>query len=338
MRKIKLKDLIKPKKVEIVGDPINQFYSKFIAEPLERGFGLTIGNLLRRTLLSSLEGAAVTAVKFDDVMHEFSTINGVVEDVADVILNLKQLRVHLPEKESASLKLNVKGPCTVLASMLTSDTGELSILSPDLVIATLGEDANLSFEATVRTGRGYSPAERNKDDTSPVGTIFIDSIFSPIRRVNYTVTNARVGRRTDYDRLTLEVWTDGTIDPRTAVAQAAHIISDQLNVFIGENLVVQEEEKIVEQPKAKLNENLFRRIEEIELSVRSANCLENADIKYIGELVQRSEGEMLRTKNFGKKSLSEIKEILGEMSLSLGMKLEGFPSRAQLDRQSESLN
>ncbi len=330
MKRISLKDLIRPKKIEVEEGTDDGRYGKFVAEPLERGYGVTIGNSLRRILLSSLEGSAITSVQIEGVMHEFSTIPGVMEDVTNIILNLKEVVPRLDEKEEAHVRIEATGPCKVTASMISGDPNCV-ILNPNAHIATLGDGAKLSMTLTVKTGRGYSPSERNKVEGAPVGTIFIDAIFSPIRRVNYVVTNARVGQRTDYDKLTMEIWTDGSIDPRSAVAQGAHILVDQLGLFVGENLILEREEPKVEEPKSKFNENLFRRIDELELSVRSANCLENADIKYIGELVQRSEAEMLRTKNFGRKSLNEIKEILTEMGLSLGLKLEDFPSRRELD-------
>ncbi len=331
MKRITLRDLMKPKRVEVELGTSDDRYGKFVAEPLERGFGLTIGNSLRRILLSSLQGAAVTAVHIEDVMHEFSTIDGVMEDVTQIILNLKEVVPVLEDKDEAHLRIETNSAGEVTAGMLTGDPA-VKILNPELKIATLGEGAKLNMSVTIRVGRGYVSADRNRVEGAPTGTIFIDSIFSPIRRVNHVVTNARVGQRTDYDKLTMEIWTDGSIDARSAVAQAAHILVDQLSIFVGEGLVVEEEEPVEEEPKSQLNENLFRRIEEIELSVRSANCLENADIKYIGELVQRSEAEMLRTKNFGRKSLNEIKEILGEMGLSLGMKLEDFPAREELEK------
>jgi DNA-directed RNA polymerase subunit alpha len=331
MKKISLKDLIKPKKIEVVGSEDNPRYGKFVAEPLERGFGINIGNSLRRILLSSIQGSAITAINIDSVMHEFSTVTGVVEDVSEIVLNLKEVVLRLEDKEEAKIYINATGPCDVKASFFQGDS-IVTVLNPDAHIATLGENGKLILEATVKSGRGYVPAERNKEEGYPAGTIFIDSIFCPIKKVNYVVSNARVGQRTDYDRLVIELWTNGSIDPRSAVAQAAHILVDQLGIFVGENLIVEEEQPKIEEPKSKLNENLFRRIEEIDLSVRSANCLENADIKYIGELVQKSEGEMLRTKNFGKKSLNEIKDILTKMGLSLGMVLEEFPSRKDLDQ------
>jgi DNA-directed RNA polymerase subunit alpha len=327
--------LISPRRIEVETSAGNVFYGKFVAEPLERGFGLTIGSSIRRVLLSSLQGSAITSVTVEGVMHEFSTIPGVVEDVTEIVLNLKEVVPRLEDKEEAILRIEAKGPMDVKAGMLQGDAS-VTILNPDAHIATLGEGASLQMQVTVRTGRGYVPAERNKIEDAPMGTIFIDSIFSPVRRVNHVVTNARVGQRTDYDKLTLEVWTDGSIDPRSAVAQAAHILVDQLGVFVGENLIIEEEEPRAEEPRSKMNENLFRRIEEIELSVRSANCLENADIKYIGELVQKTEAEMLRTKNFGRKSLNEIKEILGEMGLQLGMKIDTFPTRRELEQMRET--
>ncbi|MGA1191564.1 MAG: DNA-directed RNA polymerase subunit alpha [Bdellovibrionota bacterium] len=330
MKRVTLRDLIKPKRVEIEASTLDDRYGKFVAEPLERGFGLTVGNSLRRILLSSLQGSAITSLQIEGVMHEFSTIPGVLEDVTQIVLNLKEVVTLLDEKDEAHLTVEATGPSEVTAGMLGGDPS-VAILNPELKIATLSEGATLKMTVTVKVGRGYVSADRNKVEGAPMGTIFIDSVFSPIRRVNHVVTNARVGQRTDYDKLTMEIWTDGSIDSRSAVAQAAHILVDQLNLFVGDGLVVEEEPVIEEEPKKQLNENLFRRIEEIELSVRSANCLENADIKYIGELVQRSEAEMLRTKNFGRKSLNEIKEILSGMGLSLGMKLDEFPGRASLD-------
>ena len=331
MKKVTLRDLIKPKRVEVEASTLDDRYGKFVAEPLERGYGLTIGNSLRRILLSSLQGAAVSSFFIEGVMHEFSTVSGVMEDVTQIILNLKELVPLIEDKDEAHLTVQANGPCELTAGMFQGDPA-VQILNPELKIATLGEGASLNMTITIKAGRGYVSAERNKVEGAPVGTIFIDSIYSPIRRVNHVVTNARVGQRTDYDKLTMEIWTDGSIDARSAVAQAAHILVDQFSLFVGDGLVVEEEKPEIEEPKQKLNENLFRRIEEIELSVRSANCLENADIKYIGELVMRSEAEMLRTKNFGRKSLNEIKDILTQMNLGLGMKFEEFPNREELDR------
>lgn len=332
MKKVSLKDLIRPRKVEIESDQGSNRYAKFVIEPLERGYGTTIGNALRRVLLSSLQGAAITAFKVDGVMHEFSTVPGILEDMTEVGLNLKQVVVVMEEKEEAILRLEANTAGEVTAGMFTGDSS-VTFVNPELKICTLGEGAKLSLEVHVKSGRGYSVSEKNKVEGVSEGTIFLDSIFSPIRRVNHVVSNARVGQNTDYDKLTLEVWTDGSIEPRVAVAQAGHILVDQLEMFVGDGLIVEQEEPKVEEPKSNLNENLFRRIDEIELSVRSANCLENADIKYMGELVRRSEAEMLRTKNFGRKSLNEIKAILSEMGLGLGMRLDGYPSREELDKR-----
>ncbi len=334
MKRVTLRDLIKPKRIEVENGTADSRYGKFVAEPLERGFGLTIGNAIRRILLSSLQGAAVTSIRIENVMHEFSTVPGVVEDVTEIVLNLKEVVVRLEDKDEAFVKIQAVGPCKVTAGMISGDPS-VTILNPEAHIATLSEGATLNMDLTVKVGRGYVSADKNRVEGAPMGTVFLDSIFSPIRRVNHVVTNARVGQRTDYDKLTMEIWTNGSIDPRSAVAQAAHILLDQLGLFVGEDLIVEKEEPTLEEPKKKLNDNLFRRIEEIELSVRSANCLENADIKYIGELVQKTEAEMLRTKNFGRKSLNEIKEILTEMGLSLGMKLEDFPARKDLEAQKE---
>jgi DNA-directed RNA polymerase subunit alpha len=335
MKRVSLRDLISPKRIEIEGSTTDGKYGKFVAEPLERGFGTTIGTALRRILLSSLQGAAITSMQIEGVMHEFSTIQGIREDVTEIALNLKEVVLRLDDKDEAVVRLEATGPCEATAGMLTGDPA-VTVLNPSAHIATLGEGATLKMELTVKVGRGYVPADRNKFEGAPMGMMFLDALYSPIRRVNHVVTNARVGQRTDYDKLILEIWTNGSIEPRAAVAQAAHILVDQLGIFVGENLIVEREEPKVEEPKKKLNENLFRRIDELELSVRSANCLENADIKYIGELVQKTEAEMLRTKNFGRKSLNEIREILSEMGLSLGMKLEDFPARRELDSMRES--
>ena len=333
-KRIRLRDLIQPKRIEVEGVTPDSRYGKFVAEPLERGFGVTIGNSIRRVLLSSLQGAAFTSFKIDGVMHEFSTIPGVVEDVMEIVLNLKEVVVVMEDKEEAYVRIDATGPCIVKAGMITGDPS-VQIINPEAHIATLGEGSSLKMELSVKVGRGYVSADKNKVEGAPVGTVFIDSIFSPIKRVNHNITTARVGQRTDYDKLTMEIWTNGAVDPRSAVAEAARILVDQLQLFVGEDLVVEAEEPTREEPKNRLNDNLFRRIDELELSVRSANCLENADIKYIGELVQRTEAEMLRTKNFGRKSLNEIKEILTGMGLSLGIKLDSFPTRAELDQRRE---
>lgn len=331
MKKIRLTDIIKPKRIEVEEGTRDNRFGKFVAEPLERGFGLTIGNALRRVLLSTLEGSAITSVRIDGVVHEFATISGVVEDVTEIVLNLKEVVINLDEKDTTTLRIQKSGAGEVTAGDFEGDPAA-KIINPAQHIATIAEGGKLSLEVTVRHGRGYVTADRNALEGVPEGTIFIDSMFSPIRRVNVNVTNARVGQRTDYDKLVMEVWTNGSLDARSAVAQASSILHDQLFLFIGEGLVEVEREVVIEDTKSDVNENLFRRIDELELSVRSANCLENADIKYIIELVKRSEGEMLRTKNFGRKSLNEIKEILTKMGLTLGMDVGQAPTRAELDK------
>lgn len=318
------RDLIKPRGLSTESD--SGTYGKFVAEPLERGFGLTIGNSLRRVLLSSLQGAAITSVQIEGVEHEFTTIPEVSEDVTDIILNLKEVRLQLHTLETKTLRIDVEGPREVKAGDIIADH-EVEILNPNQHICTVSEGGRVRMELTARKGRGYVPAERNKLPTQPIGTIPIDSLFSPVRKVNYQVTNARVGQQTDYDKLILEVWTDGSVTPTDAVAYSAKIIKEQLSIFI--NFDETEEPAAAEAPaaEAQFNENLFRSVDELELSVRSANCLQNANIKTIGDLVQKTESEMLKTKNFGRKSLKEIKEILSEMGLQLGMKLEGWPPR-----------
>ncbi len=331
------KDLIRPKRLEVEKETLTPFYGKFTAEPFERGFGITIGNSLRRILLSSLQGAAITSVKFDGVLHEFSTIPGVKEDVTEIILNLKEVRLKLHTEGPKVIRVKTEGPKVLKAGDI--QTGDaVEILNPEHYIATLSRDSKLSMEMTVKMGRGYVPAERNKEENQPIGTIPMDAIFSPIKKVNYAVTNARVGQITDYDKLNLEVWTDGSLNPEEAVAHAAKILKDQLSIFI----IFEEEEEEEEESRLpsqmeteKLNENLFRSVDELELSVRSANCLKHANIKLIGDLVQKTEAEILATKNFGRKSLNEIKEILAEMGLGLGMKLENWPSK-KMDEEIES--
>ncbi len=322
------KDLIRPKKLEAEKETLTPFYGKFTAEPFERGFGITIGNSLRRILLSSLQGAALTSVKIDGVLHEFSAIPGVKEDVTEIILNLKEVRLKLHTEGPKTIRVKAEGPRVLKAGdILTGDAVE--ILNPDHPIATLSRDGKLSMEMVVKMGRSYVPAERNRDENQPIGTIPMDAIFSPIKKVNYTVTNARVGQITDYDKLTLELWTDGSLNPEEAVAHAAKILKDQLSIFV--TFEEEEEEEITVQEHQgdmdKLNENLFRSVDELELSVRSANCLKHADIRLIGDLVQKTEAEILATKNFGRKSLNEIKEILLEMGLGLGMKLDNWPHK-----------
>ena len=322
-------ELIRPKQLEIDEKSLTPTYGKFYAEPFERGFGQTIGNSLRRILLSSLMGASIVAVRIKGILHEFSTIPGVTEDVTDIILNLKEVRLRLNDGEQQTIKIDAKGPGTVQAKdMIVPPSVE--ILNPEHKIATLSRDAKLEVEMTAKLGRGYVPAERNKDEAAPVDTIFIDAVFSPIHKVNFTVTNARVGQRTDYDRLVFEVHTDGSVRPEDAMAYAAKILQDQVGIFVNFQDEPRQERR-EDGPTIPLNDNLFRSVDELEFSVRSQNCLQNADIKYIGELVQKTEQEMLKTKNFGHKSLNEIKEILREMGLELGMKIDHFPPREEIE-------
>ncbi len=328
------KELIKPKKVEVEEDG-GKFHGKFTCEPLERGFGMTIGNALRRVLLSSLQGAAITTVKIEGVLHELTTIPGVVEDVSDIILNLKEVRLKLHGDPPRTVRVDASGERVVRAGDIITD-GMVEVLNPDHHIATLSKDGVFKAEMTVKLGKGYVPAERNQNEAQVIGVIPIDAIFSPIRKVNYVVTNARVGQRTDYDKLALEVWTDGSVHPQDAIALAAKILKDQLTIFInfeeGDEEMGQDPE---ERQEARLNDNLFRSVDELELSVRSSNCLKNANIHLIGELVQKTEAEMLKTKNFGRKSLNEIKEILSEMGLSLGMKIDNWPPREEIMKNKE---
>ena len=316
--------LIKPKGLGLEEESLTPTHARFHVEPLERGFGITIGNSLRRVLLSSLQGAAITAVRIKGVLHEFSTLPGVREDVTDIILNIKEILVKLHSDGPEILRLKTNKARVVKASDIQPNPN-VEILNPNHPIATLSEDGEFEIEMVVKRGRGYVPAERNREEGESIGTIPIDAIFSPIRKVNYVVTHARVGQITDYDRLTLEVWTNGSVTPADAVGYAAKIIKDQIGVFINFEEGEAVARPLEKEEKSKLNENLFKSVDELELSVRSANCLKNADIRYIGDLVQKTEAEMLKTKNFGRKSLNEIKEILTEMGLSLGMKLENWP-------------
>ncbi|OGP19628.1 MAG: DNA-directed RNA polymerase subunit alpha [Deltaproteobacteria bacterium GWA2_57_13] len=324
-------DLIKPKKLEVDEKTLTSTYGKFYAEPFERGFGQTVGNSLRRILLSSLMGAAVVSVRIKGMLHEFSTIPGVTEDVTDIILNLKEVRLKLHDGEVQALRIEAKGPKTVQAKDISAGPN-VEILNPEQHIATLAREGKLEMEMVAKLGRGYVPAERNKEEGVPVDTIFMDAVFSPVRKVNFTITNARVAQRTDYDRLVFEVWTDGGVKPADAVAYAAKIIQDQVQIFINFTEEPKPQTQEESSPVA-LNDNLFRSVDELEFSVRSQNCLQNADIKYIGELVQKTEQEMLKTKNFGHKSLNEIKEVLREMALELGMKVEHFPPREEIERR-----
>ena len=317
------RSLIRPEKlgVEIGADA--QRSATIVAEPLERGFGMTLGNALRRVLLSSLQGAAVTGLRIDGVLHEFSSIQGVREDVTDLVLNVKQLAIRMQGEGPKRLALTAEGPGEVTAGQIQT-TGDIEIANPDLVICTLDDGARLSAELTVETGKGYVPASQNRPEDAPIGLIPVDAIYSPVRRVAYRVEPTRVGQVTDYDKLVLSVETDGTVAPEDAVALAARILQDQLQLFI--NFDEPRERKAEEErDDLPFNRNLLRKVDELELSVRSANCLKNDNIVYIGDLVQKSEQEMLRTPNFGRKSLNEIKEVLTSMGLGLGMTVTGWP-------------
>jgi DNA-directed RNA polymerase subunit alpha len=317
-------DLITPKNLET--EVCTDTYGKFVAKPLERGYGLTLGNSLRRVLLSSLNGAAIVAIRIVGVDHEFSTISGVKEDVTDLILNLKQVNMRYRGDGDATVRLKVSGQGVVTAGQIET-SGDVEILNPEQAIAHLDADGKLDMEMVVRLGRGYVSADANRSEDLPVGMISIDSIFAPVRRVSYSVSNARVGQMTDYDKLTLEVWTNGAERPDDALAYAAKILKEQLTIFVNFDEV--EEDTASRAASAApatvaMNDNLYKEVSTLELSVRAANCLENANIKFIGELVTKTEAEMLKTKNFGRKSLNEIKDLLAEMGLSLGMKIEGF--------------
>ena len=318
--------LIKPKKVERDEKSYSPYYGKFIYEPLEKGYGITLGNALRRVLLSSIPGVAITSVKIDGVAHEFSSISGVLEDVTDIVLNLKQVRLKLHDNPPRTIKIEKEGEGEVKAGDIITD-GSVDIINPQQHIATLtSKEAKLIMEMTVNLGRGYVPAERNKEESQPLGTIPIDAIFSPIKKVNFTVRNARVGQMTDYDKLILEVWTDGTITPEKAISLAAKILRDQLDIF----LIEEEEEtlppELPEEEEEEIPKEIFyKNIDDLELSGRALNCLKNSDIHLIGELVQKTEEELLKTRNFGRKSLNEIKNVLHQMGLSLGMELQDFP-------------
>jgi DNA-directed RNA polymerase subunit alpha len=316
------KSLIKPGQLDVQLSE-DKTYAKIIAEPLEKGYGLTLGNSLRRILLSSIRGTAVTAIQIDGVLHEFTSIKGIREDVTDIVLNVKSLALKCSSESAKKLILDVKGPGEIKASDITSVT-DVEILNPDLVICNLDEKTNFHMEMTVSSGKGYVPADMNKPEEPPLGLIAIDSLFSPVKKVSYSISTAREGKALDYDKLTMEVETNGSISAEDAVAYSARIFQDQLNMFVN----FDEPQEVVVQEKTtepEFNKNLLRKVEELELSVRSMNCLKNDNITYIGDLVQKSEGEMLRTPNFGRKSLNEIKEVLTGMSLYLGMEIPKWP-------------
>ena len=316
-------ELIKPEKLMTTSGADASRQLTLIAEPLERGFGLTLGNALRRVLLSSLQGAAVTAIKITGVLHEFSSIPGVREDVTDIVLNVKAMAVRMQEKGPKRMHLSATGPCEVRAGDIEVP-GDVEIMNPDLVLCTLDTGAKLEIEFTVGSGKGYMAASDNRPDDAPIGLIPVDSIFSPVRQVSYKVENTRVGESTDFDKLSMTVETDGSISPEDSIALAGRILQDQLQAFINfEDPNVTEVEKVSEE--LPFHRSLLRKVDELELSVRSANCLKNADILYIGELVQMPEPELLRTPNFGRKSLNEIREVLQNMDLNLGMQVDSWP-------------
>jgi DNA-directed RNA polymerase subunit alpha len=331
------RDLIRPRGVQVETESLTEFYGKFTCEPLERGYGITLGNSLRRVLLSSLQGAAITAVKIDGALHEFTSVGDVVEDVTDIILNLKEVVFRASSPKTYTVRIDKEGPGPVLAKDIQLVDG-LMVLNPDHLIATLDKKGPLSMELTVNVGRGYVPAEKNKTANMSIGTIPIDALFSPVRKANYTITNARVGQVTDFDKLTLEVWTNGSVKPEDAVAFAAKILKEQLTIFVNFEETEETSYSLGQSEEEPLNENLFRSVDELELSVRSANCLQNATITLIGELVQKTEQDMLKTKNFGRKSLKEIKEILSNMGLSLGMKIENWPALVERWKSQQAQN
>ncbi|WP_203294579.1 DNA-directed RNA polymerase subunit alpha [Maricaulis parjimensis] len=317
-------ELIRPMKPEIEPGHDPERHAKIIAEPLERGFGMTLGNALRRVLLSSLQGAAVTNVHIDGVVHEFSSIDGVREDVTDIVLNIKQIALRMHGEGPKRVVLKKSGPGVVTAGDI-EETADVEIVNKDLVLCTLDEGAEIRMEFTVNTGKGYVPSERNRPEDAPIGLIGVDALYSPVKRVSYKVENTREGQVLDYDKLTLEVETDGTVTPEDSVAFAARILQDQFQIFINFEEAVEARPAEDDKPELDFNPALLRKVDELELSVRSANCLKNDNIVYIGDLIQKSEAEMLRTPNFGRKSLNEIKEVLAQMGLHLGMEAPNWP-------------
>ena len=318
----------KPKRLDVERGALTDRFGRFVAQPFERGFGTTVGNALRRILLSSTEGAAITAVRIDGVLHEFSSIPGVVEDTTDIILNLKRVPFRVHSDHPETLTLSAEGPGTVRAGDIQAGPN-VEVLNQELAIATLSEEGTISMEMRLKRGRGYVTADRNFDDDLGIGFIPVDSVHSPVVKVNYLVEDARLGQTTDYDKLTLEVWTNGEMNPQDAVAQAAKLLKDHMVIFINFEEAPEEELDFPTTEDERLLDQLSRSVDELELSVRSYNCLKNADIKIIGDLVTRTEGEMLKTKNFGRKSLNEIKDILAEMGLSLGMDVDVKKLRAR---------
>jgi len=316
-------ELIKPNKLEVIAGDDAKRLATVVAEPLERGFGLTLGNALRRILLSSLQGAAITSVQIDGVLHEFSSIPGVREDVTDIVLNIKDIAIRMQGEGPKRMVLKKQGPGAVLAGDI-GVSGDVVVLNPNLVICNLDEGAEIRMEFTVNTGKGYVTAEQNRAEDAPIGLIPVDSLYSPVKKVAYRVENTREGQVLDYDKLTLQLETNGSITPEDAVAYAARILQDQLNVFVNFE-EPRREEAAPSIPELAFNPALLKKVDELELSVRSANCLKNDNIVYIGDLIQKTEAEMLRTPNFGRKSLNEIKEVLAQMGLHLGMEVTGWP-------------
>ncbi|MEI6609679.1 MAG: DNA-directed RNA polymerase subunit alpha [Deltaproteobacteria bacterium] len=313
--------LIRPKRVDVDEATRTRCYGEFTIQPLERGYGVTLGNALRRVLLSSIQGSAIVSIKIDGVLHEFSTIPSVKEDVTDIILNLKGVRFKLGQADTKVVHMNVERAGAITAGDIITD-GTIEVLNKDHHIATMSDGGSFNAELVVKMGKGYNPAKKELDADQPEGTINVDAIYSPINKVNYVVSHARVGQITDYDKLVLEVWTDGSLSPEDAIAYSAKILKQQLDVFVNFEEVDEEIKPETEEEKGNIDEVLLRHVEDLELSVRSANCLKNAGINSIGELVQKTEAEMLKTKNFGRKSLSEIKDILTEYGLTFGMKLD----------------
>jgi DNA-directed RNA polymerase subunit alpha len=327
-------ELVKPRKIEVDEKTLTSTYGKFHGEPFERGFAVTLGNVLRRTLLSSLQGAAITSVRVQGVLHEFSTIPGVKEDVTDIVLNLKELRLRLNSASQHTLRISAKREGVVRASDIEAPP-EVEILNPDHAILTLAKDAEVGMEMVVRTGKGFVPAERNKNETDPLGTIPMDAAFSPVSKVNFSVTGARVAQRTDYERLALEIWTDGSLPPREALGLAARILQDQLSIFIPLEEAASLPRVETSTADLKFDPGLFQTVEELGLSQRTVNGLALGGIRYVGELVQKVEHELLKTKNFGRVSLNEVKQVLGTKGLELGMRLESFPSREEIEKQTK---
>jgi DNA-directed RNA polymerase subunit alpha len=333
-------ELIMPERVELDRDSLTNSYGKFVCQPLERGYATTMGNSLRRILLSSIQGAAITSVKIEGALHEFSSLPGVIEDVTEIILNLKEVRLKLNSAETQTVKIEKKGKGSVAAADIISD-GTVEVMNPDQHICTIsGNEGKFFAEFEVKWGKGYMPAEKNKSEDQVIGVIAIDSIFTPIRKVKINVSQARVGQQTDYDKLTLEINTDGSVKPEDALAYSAKILKEQMNVFINFDENIAEPEIFAEQESldSEINPYLSRPVDDLELSVRSANCLRNANIRHIGELVQRTENEMLKTKNFGRKSLNEIKQLLSEMGLGLGIKVDGWEKPDSADEEIEQDN